>query len=95
MKSTLINLLTVAGIDPSEKYHETLTQAWVLAVQHVMNKSGAVSSACDFAHHNHGLQRSEVMMTHYSAEVLFSDRARQEFVEPDREPIPTYVDSDQ
>ncbi len=33
---------------------------------------------------------AKIMMTHYSAEVLFSDEARAEFVEPDLEPIPRH-----
>ncbi|MFT5516394.1 MAG: hypothetical protein ACI80V_002526 [Rhodothermales bacterium] len=30
------------------------------------------------------------MLTHYSAQLLFSDEARAAFVEPDLHPIPTY-----
>ena len=33
---------------------------------------------------------SKIMMTHYSAEVLFSDEARARFVEPNLSPIPRY-----
>ena len=33
---------------------------------------------------------SKIMMTHYSAEVLFSDEARAKFVDPNLHPIPRY-----
>ncbi len=33
---------------------------------------------------------SDIMLTHYSAEVLFSDEARAKFVEPNLDPIPEY-----
>ncbi len=33
---------------------------------------------------------SEIMMTHYSAELIFSDEAREQFVQPDLSPIPDH-----
>jgi hypothetical protein len=33
---------------------------------------------------------TKIMLTHYSAEVLFSPEARALFVEPDLDPIPRY-----
>jgi len=33
---------------------------------------------------------SKIMLTHYSAELLFSDQARAEFVEPNLDPIPRH-----
>jgi hypothetical protein len=90
MRNTLINLLTNVGIEPSEKYHETLTAAWILAVQYFMQKTDSSESANDFIERNAVLLNSNLMMTHYSAEVLFSERARKSFVEPDLEPLPRY-----
>ncbi|MGV6860093.1 MAG: hypothetical protein ACWA5X_14105, partial [bacterium] len=40
MRNTLLGLLKHAGIDPSAKFHETLTRAWVLAVHHFMQQKG-------------------------------------------------------
>lgn len=37
---------------------------------------------------NPELLDSRIMLTHYSAEVLFSDEARARFVDPDIQPIP-------
>jgi hypothetical protein len=34
---------------------------------------------------------SRIMLTHYSTELLFSDKARAKFVEPDLDPIPRYA----
>jgi len=85
---TLTRLLIHAGIEPSAKYHETLTKSWVLAVHHFMSHTESSSSADSFIGQHPEMLDSKIMMTHYSAEVLFSDEARQQFVQPDREPIP-------
>jgi len=69
MRDALTALLKYAGIDPSQKYHETLTEAWILAVHHFMNKTESSESADDFINKNTVLLDSNIMMTHYSAEV--------------------------
>ena len=89
MRGTLISLLKHAGIDPAQKYHETLTEAWILAVSHFMNNSDAAGSADAFIDHHPALLDSKIMLSHYSAERLYSDQARQAFLPPDLEPIPT------
>ncbi len=86
MRDALLNFLEHNGI-PRAKFHETLTRAWVLAVQHFMNRS-ASTSASDFIAKNPELLDSKIMLTHYSASVLFSADARASFVEPDLDPIP-------
>ncbi len=75
---------------PRSKFHETLTRSWILAVRHFMNKSSSTSAA-DFMALNPELLDSRIMLTHYSAEVLFSAEARESFVEPDLDPIPNQV----
>lgn len=72
---------------PPSKFHETLTRAWILAVRHFMDK-GSSASATDFIARNPELLDSRIMLTHYSARVLFSADARASYVEPDLEPIP-------
>lgn len=67
--------------------HETLTRAWVLAVRHFMSRSPSRSFA-EFAEKSTPLLDSKVMLTHYSAGVLFSPGARASYVEPDLETIP-------
>jgi hypothetical protein len=88
MRDTLIGLLRHLGIDPSVKYHQTLTEAWILAVHHFMNNTEKSVSADDFIEQHPVLHDSKIMLTHYSAELLFSEEARQSFVQPDLEAIP-------
>lgn len=88
MHQTLLGLLKCAGIDPSEKFHVTLTHAWILAVRHFMSKTRAANSAKEFIDQHPQLLDSKIMMTHYSADVLFSEKTRCSFVPPDLDPIP-------
>jgi hypothetical protein len=91
MRDALLNSLQHNCV-PQSKFHETLTRAWVLAVQHFMNRSTS-TSASDFIAKNQQLLDSKIMLTHYSASVLFSADARASFVEPDLDPIPRTGDS--
>jgi len=86
MREALLNFIEHNGI-PRAKFHETITRAWVLAVRHFMDRS-ASSSSTDFIAKNQALLDGKIMLTHYSANVLFSSDARSSFVEPDLDPIP-------
>ena len=86
MREALLNFIEHNGI-PRSKFHETITRAWVLAVRHFMDKSSSTSFE-DFITKNQVLLDSKIMLTHYSASVLFSSDARESFVEPDLDPIP-------
>lgn len=86
MREALLNFIEHSGI-PRSKFHETITRAWVLAVRHFMDRS-ASSSSTDFLAKNQELLDSKIMLTHYSASVLFSSDARTSFVQPDLDPIP-------
>ena len=90
MRNALLKFLEHNNV-PRSKFHETLTRAWVLAVQHFMNKSTSTSAA-DFIAKNPELLDSKIMLTHYSASVLFSADARASFVQPDLDPIPPVED---
>lgn len=89
MRDALYGFLATNDIDRS-KYHDTMTRAWILAVRHFMEKTSSSGSADEFIEQNPEMLDSNIMMTHYSAQLLFSDKARAEFVEPDLEPIPGY-----
>ena len=89
MRAALLDFLRHHGVDVS-KYHETITRAWVLAVRHFMEISPSASSADAFIDANPILLDSKIMLTHYSAELLFSEEARARFVEPDLDRIPRH-----
>lgn len=89
MREALNRFLQHHGVD-SSKYHETLTQAWILAVHHFMNKTDATNSADSLIEQRPEMLDSNIMMTHYSTELLFSEEARKTFLQPNRDPIPRY-----
>lgn len=89
MRNALLAFLRHHNIAVS-KYHETITGAWILAVRHFMETSGAASSADNFIAANPILLDSKIMLTHYSADLLFSDVARAGFVDPNLDPIPRH-----
>jgi hypothetical protein len=55
-----------------------------------MCRCGSTSSAEEFLTRNARLMDSKIMLTHYSAKLLFSADARQTFIEPDLAPIPRH-----
>ena len=89
MRSALLTFLQHHGI-PASKYHATMTKAWILAVRHFMALTPDAESADAFIAANPQLLDSRIMLSHYSASLLFSPEARAEFVEPDQSPIPKY-----
>ena len=86
MRQSLLAFLAHHGIPPG-KYHETLTKAWVLAVSHFMDRAPS-SSFAEFAANSQPLLSSKAMLTHYTAERLFSPEARASYVAPDLADIP-------
>ncbi len=89
MREAIKKFLVHHNADP-DKYHETITRAWILAVRHFMEKTSNADSADQFIDQNPEMLDSNIMMTHYSTELLFSDQARARFAEPDLDPIPRY-----
>lgn len=90
MRAALVSFLSHHDI-PASKYHETLTRSWLLAVNHFMHRTPQASSSDDFIARNPILLDSRIMLTHYSAGLLFSESARAGFVEPDLDPIPRHA----
>ncbi len=88
VREGLLGFLTHHGIDPSAKYHETLTRGWLLAVKIAMDSGPETASAAEFIAANPALLNSKALLEHYSKDLLFSDEARRSFVEPDLTPIP-------
>ena len=89
MRAALRSFIARNGI-PDTKYHETLTRSWILAVRHFMELTPDARSAGEFIAANPVLLDARIMLTHYSAVVLFSPEARARFVEPDLQKIPEH-----
>jgi hypothetical protein len=71
------------------KYHATITRAYMLLIHHRIQKQDHPTWAA-FLHNNRDLLKpvGDVLLRYYQAETLFSDRARTEFLRPDRAPAP-------
>lgn len=89
MRSSLTTFLKNNDV-PASNYHETMTFSWTLAVKHFMVKAGPTASFNEFINVDDRLLDTNIMLTHYERETLFSDKARLEFVRPDVEPIPQH-----
>jgi hexokinase len=89
MKRALLAFLDHLGAEAT-KYHETITRAWIKAVRHFMANTAACGCAGDFIDLNPKLLDTKIMLSHYSAEVLFSPKARGRYVDPDIDPIPDH-----
>jgi hypothetical protein len=87
MRGSLLRFLAHLGVGEG-KYHETLTQAWIDAVAHFMRRTEAVGSFDAFIENSPALLDTDVMLSHYAPERLFSEPARRNYLAPDRDPIP-------
>ncbi|CAN5354421.1 hypothetical protein BH20ACI2_BH20ACI2_24830 [soil metagenome] len=85
MRSDILNLL-VRGFDvdmtKEMPYHETITVFWMKLVSAYLARTNG-GSLLDKAKELAALYDKDYPLTFYSRELLFSDRARREFVEPD------------
>jgi hypothetical protein len=70
------------------KYHETMTVAWASLVGRLAVDSAPLAFPAFLAAHP-ALLRRDLLCLHYSRELLFSERARAVFVEPDLAPLPS------
>lgn len=70
------------------KYHHTITLAWMLLVRQAVDASPMAADFASFAAANPRLLNVSLLADYYSAELLQSDVARAEWVEPDRCPLP-------
>lgn len=71
----------------ADKYHETITRAFLELI------ASRLSTAADWQTFRNGNRLivedgMSLLLRHYSSEVLFSDMARRDFVEPDITPFP-------
>ncbi len=87
MSKTLKSFLKANGVD-SQKFHATLTHAWLLAVKNFMQHSPPMRSSEEFIKHNPALLNKDLLAYHYSQDLLFSSKARKRYVHPDINPFP-------
>lgn len=87
MKVALLAFLGHLGIGTT-RYHETITHAWIMAINHFMESSEPCTDFAAFVHNNPRLLDPAIMLKHYTARTLFSDDARERVVDPDIAPIP-------
>jgi hypothetical protein len=79
-----------ASLGNSEGYHETITVASLVLIDHRFGREAGKGSFADFREVNPDLldRTLSALLGHYSREVLFSNQARRAFVEPDLIPLP-------
>lgn len=88
---TAIQALNAANAVPEGKemgYHETLTQAWMRAVDATMRTFGSDVSADAFLDCHTQLTNRHIMRLFYSRERITSWEAKERFIEPDLAPLP-------
>jgi hypothetical protein len=72
-----------------QKYHETMTIAWMRLVHIATHLSARITSFEEFAHAHSWLLRKDAIFEFYSPERLMSDSARINWIEPDLKSLPT------
>jgi hypothetical protein len=88
MSSAIRHVATVHGA--GDRYHDTITRAWVHLVA-VHMSGGTQPSFDEFIAENPGLLDRRLLARHYSAEVLRSDAARKHWIEPNLRNFPALV----
>ena len=72
----------------TQKYHETMTRAWLRLVAAAYSASPEAASFDDFIDKHGWLLERDALSAFYTKSCLLSDLARQQWVEPDRRPLP-------
>jgi len=72
-------------------YHETITRAFLVAIDERVRSSASLARWCEFRdRHPELLEDFRLFLErHYSPEILSSELAKRSFVPPDREPLTT------
>jgi hypothetical protein len=77
----------------AQKYHETITIAWLRIIQDAMANVPDEAGFEDMLKVFPGLLDKDKLAEFYSSELLRTDRARGAFVEPDRRSLPGLIGS--
>lgn len=77
-----------AHLGKSEKYHETITQAWMHLVDRAVRSSPSASGFDEIVMRFPDLLDQNYLAEFYSQATLATPEARNGFVPPDRKPLP-------
>jgi hypothetical protein len=83
LRTALLRFIDLHGVD-RKKYNETITVFWLELVAGVLatvEHNSTLVSKCNLVVES--LSNAGLAMEYYSADLLFSDKAREEFVGPD------------
>ena len=83
LRASLFRFVDHHGVD-RKKYHETITVFWLQIVAEKLRdlpRESSLLTKCNVVVES--LCDAGLMLEYYSAELLFSDKAREEFVRPD------------
>lgn len=73
----------------TQKYHHTLTLAWMRLVAAALVETPEGHDFTEFLAQHRELRDKELLMKYYSPELLQTNGAREGWVEPDLQPLPT------
>ena len=79
--------LFAGRLGAATKYHETITVAWTELVWNALQQTPDIADAPSFVAAHPALADKGALARHYTKETLTSERARREYVAPDRKPI--------
>jgi hypothetical protein len=77
-----------AHLGHAEKFHLTMTLCWIRLVAAGMAEDGPCETPEALISKHSGLLDKHLPLRFYSKELLFSERARSQWVEPDIAPLP-------
>ena len=77
-----------ASLGNSKGYHETITLSWIAVAASFLRKSSAGQTLTELATEaGVRFNASDYLLRHFSKELLFSELARAEWVDPDLAPL--------
>jgi hypothetical protein len=88
MRAAIRRFAAAAG--QSDKYHETITVAWMILLSDARVRVCAGGGDCeldDVLRRYPALAGKDALLLYYSRDRLFGDRARHEWIEPDVAPL--------
>jgi len=86
MRRSIPRFAQAAGA--GQKYHETMTIAWMRLVRVASHLSARIATFEEFAQAHSWLLKKDAIFEFYSPERLLSDSARTNWIEPDLKSLP-------